>query len=123
MNTVRCLAMRVLAAGALAVAAASVQAQDRGAAVYTQHCLACHGSDGAGMTPGVPDLTDPAGVLAKPDPLLLRSLLEGVQRPGAPLAMPPKGGNPALTQVDMRAVLAFLRREFDTTPRQPTGVR
>lgn len=116
--------MRAVAVAALVAAAAvAVQAQDRGGAVYAQHCLACHGSDGAGMTPGVPDLTDPAGVLAKPDPMLLRSLLEGVQKPGAPMAMPPKGGNPALTDADMRAVLAFLRREFDTTPRQPTGVR
>lgn len=116
--------MRAVAVAALAAAAAgAVQAQDRGGALYAQYCLGCHGGDGAGITPGVPDLSAPAGVLAKSDRLLLRSLIDGVQKPGAPLAMPPKGGNPALTDADMRAVLAFLRREFDTTPRQPTGVR
>lgn len=35
---------------------------------------------------------------------------------GAPLAIPPKGGNPALTENDLRAVLGFLRRAFDARP-------
>lgn len=47
--------------------------------------------------------------------------IKGVQRPGAPLAMPPKGGNPALTENDLRAVLGFLRRAFDARPKLPTG--
>lgn len=42
---------------------------------------------------------------------------EDVQRPGAPLAMPPKGGNPALTENDF----GFLRRAFDARPKLPTG--
>ena len=114
--------MRAVVVGALtATAAVAVQAQDRGGAIYAQYCLACHGGEGTGMTPGVPDLSAPAGVLAKSDRLLLRSLIDGVQKPGAPLAMPPKGGNPALTDAEMSAVLAFLRREFNTHPRSPTG--
>ncbi|MFH1820201.1 MAG: cytochrome c, partial [Pseudomonadota bacterium] len=29
----------------------------RGQAVYNGTCIACHGSDGTGSLPGVPDLT------------------------------------------------------------------
>lgn len=122
MNSTQGVGMRTVLVGVLAAAAAvAAQAQERGGAIYAQHCLACHGNDGAGMTPGVPDLSAPARVLAKSDRLLLRSLIDGVQKPGAPLGMPPKGGNPTLTDADMRAVLVFLRREFDTHPRQPAG--
>lgn len=99
-------------------ASAEVAAEEHGKTLYTQYCLACHGADGAGTMPGVPDLTDKAGVLAKPNALLLRSLLDGVQRPGAPVAMPPKGGNPALTEEDMQAVLAYIRHKFDSDKRE-----
>lgn len=44
--------------------------------------------------------------------------INGVPRPGAPLAMPPNGGNPALTENDL---LGFLRRAFDARPKLPTG--
>lgn len=97
---------------AIHTAALAQSSSDRGSALYGQYCLACHGADGGGMTPGVPDLSDAAGVLRKSDADLLRSLTEGVQRPGATLPMPPKGGNPALTSADMQAVLAYLRSEF-----------
>lgn len=116
-----------IASGSLALitlaASAVVVAEERGKTLYAQYCLACHGADGAGMMPGVPDLTDKAGVLAKPDALLLSSMLNGVQRPGAAVAMPPKGGNPALTEEDMQAVLAYIRQEFDPERRQRTGER
>lgn len=62
-------------------------------------------------------------LFAKPDALLLRSLFNGVQRPGAAVAMLPKGGNPALTEEDMQAVLAYIRQEFDPERRQRTGER
>ena len=61
-----------------------------GKAVYSQTCFACHGANGKGVIPGVADLTDAKGALA----------------------MPPLGGNPALTEADVKAVLAYLRAEF-----------
>ena len=60
----------------------------------------------------MPDFSDKAGVLAKTDALLLRSLIDGVQGPNAPIAMPAKGGNPALTEDDMKAVLVYVRQNF-----------
>ena len=79
-----------------------------GAAIYAGQCLACHGANGAGTMPGVPDFTGSSGVLRKSGYVLLSSLIEGVQRPEAAATVPALGGNPALTPADMRAVLNFL---------------
>lgn len=84
----------------------------RGAQVYQETCVACHGANGKGAFEGVPDLTDPAGRLAKPDDVLLRNMIDGFQSPGSPMPMPPRGGNPDLTDQDMRDVLAHLRKNF-----------
>jgi len=32
------------------------------------------------------------------------------------MAMPPKGGNPALTDADLKAVLKYMRNEFQQDP-------
>lgn len=90
----------------------ATEASKRGEIVYNGTCIACHGADGAGSLPGVPDLNDKAGVFAKTDALLLRSLLDGVQGPDSPIAMPAKGGNPALTEDDLKAVLTYMRQSF-----------
>lgn len=82
---------------------------EQGRQLYEQTCAACHGTDASGAMPGVPDLTKRRGALTKTDAELLRSLVKGMQTPGAPLAMPPRGGNPALTDSDLRATLVHLR--------------
>lgn len=76
------------------------------AALYQSSCVACHGPAGKGALPGVPDL---ATRLGKSDAQLTASILNGVQTPGAPMAMPAKGGNPALTAADAKALVAYLR--------------
>lgn len=58
--------------------------QEQGSAVYDQTCAVCHGPDGAGAMPGVPDFNDPAGPLSKPDAVLLKSTIEGSTSPGSP---------------------------------------
>jgi len=83
-----------------------------GRAIYTQTCVACHGADGKGTIPGVPDFTGTDSPLVKSDTELLGSVTGGFQSPGSFLAMPPKGGNPALTEADVKAVLDYLRTEF-----------
>jgi len=87
-------------------------AADRGEEVYNQTCVACHGSDGTGAMPGTPDFRAPDGVLSKPDAVLMDHILNGFQAPDSPMAMPAKGGNPGLSEADVRAVLAYLHREF-----------
>ncbi|MCC6208294.1 MAG: cytochrome c [Gammaproteobacteria bacterium] len=84
----------------------------RGEALYKQTCVACHGASGAGSLPGVPDLTKASGSLAKPDDALFKNIKEGFQSPGSALAMPPKGGNPALTDEDIRIVIQYMRSAF-----------
>lgn len=95
----------------LAVAAQPAGAAS-GEAVFRQTCIACHGENGRGAVPGAPDLTRSDGPLAQSDEVVIRHVTEGFQSPGSPMAMPPKGGNPALTQADLEAVLAYMRERF-----------
>lgn len=83
-----------------------------GEAVYSQTCIACHGADGKGTFPGIRDLTDVDGPFTKSDEELINNILNGFQSPGSMMAMPPKGGNSNLTEDDIKAVVAFLRRKF-----------
>lgn len=88
----------------------------RGQALYNGTCIACHGSDGTGSLPGVPDLTGKTGLLSQDDAVLLGRMTDGFQSPGSSMAMPAKGGNPALTDADLRAVLKYMRNAFQQDP-------
>ncbi|HEC13321.1 MAG TPA: c-type cytochrome [Acidiferrobacteraceae bacterium] len=83
-----------------------------GQVTYNKTCIACHGGNGKGTLPGAPDFTNPKGALSKSDAVLIKHITEGFQSPGSPMAMPAKGGNTDLTVEDMRAVLAYLRKQF-----------
>jgi mono/diheme cytochrome c family protein len=83
-----------------------------GEQVYNQTCIACHGVDGKGRMPGVPDFTAPDGPLSKPDDILVQHILQGFRSPGSPMAMPPKGSNPDLNTADIQAVVGYLRANF-----------
>ncbi len=85
-----------------------------GKAVFSQTCVACHGVNGKGTIPGVTDFTAKDSPLRKSDAELVNNISEGFQSPGSFMAMPSKGGNPTLTEADVRAVLAYLRSEFGT---------
>ena len=85
-----------------------------GKAVYLQTCVACHGVNGKGTIPGVADFTGKDSPLSKSEAELVKNISEGFQSKGSFMAMPAKGGNPTLTEADVRAVLAYLRAEFGT---------
>lgn len=87
--------------------AQSAMAAD-GKALYATTCIACHGPKAQGAIPGVPDLAK-GGRLAKPDAELVANILDGFQSKGAPMAMPPKGGNPNLTAADAKAIVIYMR--------------
>lgn len=84
----------------------------RGEAVYKEICIACHGGDGAGSLPGVPDLTEKSAPLAQDDAVLLKRMVDGFRSPGSLMEMPPRGGDPALTDADLKAALKYMRKEF-----------
>jgi len=80
-----------------------------GESIYNQTCVACHGANGAGAIPGVPKLSER---LSKSDATLLGNIKNGLQSEGSPMAMPAKGGNPRLSDADIKEVLIYLRQTF-----------
>ena len=105
----------VIAADSKLTALATEQATEStysGAEIYAQTCVACHGADGTGALPGVPNFSHADGPLGKSNEILHQNIFLGYQSPGSPMAMPPKGGNPALTGDDIDLVLRYLREVF-----------
>lgn len=81
-----------------------------GSRIFHNTCIACHGAHGHGIREGVPDLT--AGVMAYSSSSLAEHIERGFKTQGRSLAMPPKGGNPDLTDEDIKNVLSYLRHTF-----------
>jgi disulfide bond formation protein DsbB len=82
-----------------------------GETVYSSTCVACHGPDAEGIPGlGLP-LVDSEFVQSMTDAELIAFIKTG--RPASDgttgVAMPPKGGNPSLTDQDLADVVAFLR--------------
>ena len=82
-------------------------------AVYDQICQACHGPEGKGVTGLGKDLTTSTFVAGLDDAGLVEFIKKG-RDASDPLnttgiAMPPKAGNPALTDQDLYNVVAFVR--------------
>lgn len=85
----------------------------KGKAVFEGTCISCHGPDAKGL-PGLgKDLTTSEFVAGQTDDQLLAFVKKG--RPATDPAntnkvdMPPRGGNPALTDTDLTNVIAFVR--------------
>lgn len=84
-----------------------------GSRLFAATCAACHGREARGL-PGLgKDLTTSAYVREHDDESLLAFVNRGRQ-PGEPgnttgVAMPPKGGNPALSDDDILDIVAYLR--------------
>ena len=89
-----------------------LQAIARGKKVYTS-CMACHGRDATGMKGMGKDLAHSSFVARLNDEELLAFLKRG-RGPSDPdnttkVAMPPKGGNPALGDKQLRDLIVYLR--------------
>lgn len=84
-----------------------------GQKLFIQTCSACHGPAGEGM-PGLgKDITRSEFIAGQSDDALLAFLKVG-RDPSDPLnttgvAMPPKGGNPALDDEDLQHIIAYIR--------------
>ena len=92
----------------VSTSAASASGQE----LYNANCTACHGADGKGAMPGLPDFTAKNGRLSKSDAELYQNIINGFQTRGSVMPMPPRGGNSALSDADISAVLEYIRGTF-----------
>ena len=86
---------------------------EKGKQLYSSVCITCHGPSGEGIQGLGKSLQANAFVKAKSDPEVAAMIAEG--RPAdhpentTKVAMPPKGGNPGLSDQDLTDIVAFLR--------------
>ena len=85
----------------------------KGQKTYSQLCVACHGPEGKGVQGLGKDLTTSTFVSEQTDTQLVEFIKKG-RDPSDPLnttgiAMPPKAGNPALTDQDILDIVAYVR--------------
>jgi len=92
--------------------ASKVESIKLGEKVFKTTCFACHGPNGKGLVPGTPDLTGSKSPLKQDSAVLKKRIIEGYQSAGSPLAMPPKGGNPQLTEAEVDAVIVYMKNTF-----------
>jgi len=86
-------------------AAAAPPSSRDGQQVFQTTCVACHGAGIAGA-PKLGDKSQWAKHIAKGRDTLYASAVNGVQ--GSAGAMPPKGGNPALSDAEVRAAVDYM---------------
>ena len=89
------------------------QTADAGHRLYRQNCALCHGAKGDGKPSLGSALRANEFIQSKSDDELVQFLIEG--RPAdhplnqKGIAMPPRGGNPSLTDEDLAAIVAYVR--------------
>lgn len=88
-------------------------ARAKGKAIFKNTCAACHGEDGKGLPNLGKDWTTSQFIANSTDEELLdfinagRSIEDPANTTG--VLMPPKGGNPTLTDEDIKNVIAYMR--------------
>ncbi|MBX3607103.1 MAG: cytochrome c5 family protein [Piscinibacter sp.] len=81
---------------------------DRGRTVWLGTCRACHG-EGFADAPAVGDRAAWAPRVAKGKPVLYEHALKGFFGPASQM-MPPRGGNPALSDEEVRLAVDYMVR-------------
>jgi mono/diheme cytochrome c family protein len=85
----------------------------KGQTLYTSSCSSCHGADAKGITGVGKDLTSGDFAATHDDAAFLAFIKTG--RPSGDPAnttgidMPPKGGNPALSDAQILDIIAYIR--------------
>ena len=85
----------------------------KGKVVFEGTCVSCHGPDAKGLPNLGKDLTVSTFIAGQTDDQLLAFVKKGRSATDpantTKIDMPPKGGNPALTEQDLVNVIAFVR--------------
>ncbi len=93
--------------------------------LYARSCIACHGADAHGMPNNGKDLITSPLLVELDDDALLEFIKRGrdVSDPAntTGIVMPPKGGNPALSDDDILDIIEYLR-SLTRTPTQKVGM-
>jgi cytochrome c5 len=76
-----------------------------GVSVYEKNCIACHG-DGVAGAPKIGDAEAWKERLPKGLEAMVTTVIEGVQ--GYSGAMPPRGGNPSLSDDQIRSAVQYM---------------
>ncbi len=101
------------AAAPAAVAAAPAGDAANGGKIYSTACVACHGPDAKGVTGLGKDLTTSEWVGQQSDSQLVEFIKKGRDAGDAlnttGVAMPPKGGNPAMSEQEIADIVAYIR--------------
>jgi disulfide bond formation protein DsbB len=107
-----------VAASAAPAAAPAAEEEDTetiawGGELFVASCSACHGKDAKGLPKNGKDLVHSVFAKGLKDEELIAFIKRG-RDPGDPLnttkiAMPPKGGNPALSDEKIEAIVAYVR--------------
>jgi len=83
-----------------------------GKKIYAGNCVACHGKNGKSPIPGVVSMTGKSSPLTKPKKVRLQHVIKGYQSSGSLMAMPPRGGNPRLSDQELSQALDYMIRTF-----------
>ena len=91
------------------------QVHERGAAVYTKTCLACHGPDGMGVPAAFPPLVGSSRLTGEPSTairIVLHGMMGPIDTPAGPFnsAMAPLG--PQLNDAEIADVLTYVRQRW-----------
>lgn len=92
--------------------AVSNENMNNGYEVYMSSCIVCHGDDGTAQMPGVPDLNTNTDWSEKTRESLVEWVKLGSQGSDVLIPMPPKGGNPDLSDSDINDVLQYMKNTF-----------
>ena len=83
---------------------------ENGEEIYKNNCLVCHGELLHGNMPGVPDLVINRAWSKKLDSQLHKFVEEGTEATGEAIVMPSKGGNPNLTEEQIKSAVEHMRK-------------
>jgi cytochrome c5 len=112
MQNFRTIAASAVATALLAVPGAQAQALKSGEQVYKEVCMVCHAA-GVANAPKFGDKKAWAPLIAEGQHVLTAHAWVGVR------AMPPKGGNPNLSQEEFARAVAYMARAAGGTWKDP----